>query len=470
MAEILKNGFTPDGLRKSLSNSALARWTVLIMVSLTMMFGYFLTDAIAPLEEMLTTENGWSGSDYGFFNSAYGWLNFTLLMLIFAGIVLDKIGPRLTGLISVGVMVVGISIKYYAIGFMESGVMVDFWFFGQQSISSQVLTASIGYSIFAVGYETMGITATKIIVRWFKGKGSLAFALGMNVAFARMGTAMAMALPLPIANYFNSVSAPILIGLMMLLVGFLCFVVFVFMDRKLDVERAQEGMAADEKFRFVDIFAIFKMRGFWYISFLCLLFYSAVFPFLKFATRFISDKFAVDPDLAGLIPSLLPFGTILLTPLFGSIYDRKGHGITIMGIGSLLLVLVYAFFSMPWITYWPVAAALVILLGVAFSLVPSALWPSVAKIMPENRLGTAYALIFWMQNLGLAGVPYAISLIREKYCLLTPASAGVPATYDYTLTMLIFMGLGIAAIGVCFLLNKEDKRKGYGLQRPNNQK
>lgn len=456
-----------EKLKKSIANSATARWTVLIMVSLTMMFGYFLTDVMAPLEGLLSTENGWTGSDYGFFNSAYGWLNFTLLMLIFAGMVLDKIGARMTGLIAVGVMVAGISIKYYAVGFMPAGEMVQFWFFGTQNISSQVLTASAGYALFAVGYETMGITATKIIVRWFKDKGSLAFALGMNVAFARLGTALALALPLPIARYFGSVSAPILIGLLMLFVGFLCFLIFVFMDRKLDAERKQEGLAEDEKFRLADIFSIFRMRGFWYISFLCLLFYSAVFPFLKFATLFIAEKFSVNESLAGIIPSLLPFGTILLTPLFGSIYDRKGHGITIMAIGSGLLVLVYAMFAMPWVTYWPVAAGLVVVLGVAFSLVPSALWPSVAKIIPLNRLGSAYALIFWLQNLGLAGVPYAISLVREKYCVVSAATADRSAVYDYTLPMIIFMCLGVAAIGVCILLGREDRRKGYGLQIKN---
>ncbi|MEF9950368.1 MAG: MFS transporter [Mucinivorans sp.] len=455
-----------EKLRKTLGDSVVARWTVLVMVSLTMMCGYFLTDVMAPLEGLLSSQNGWTGSDYGFFNSAYGWLNFTLGMLIVAGIVLDKIGARLTGLIAVGVMLCGISIKYYAVGFMPSGQMVDFWFFGQQSISSQVLTASAGYSLFAVGYETIGITATKIIVRWFKGKGSLAFALGMNVAFARLGTAMAMALPLPLAHYFNSVSAPILIGLLMLCVGFICFVIFVFMDRKLDRERAQEGLAEDEKFRFRDIFAIFRMRGFWYISFLCFLFYSAVFPFLKFATLFLSEKFAVDPNFAGTILAMLPFGTILLTPLFGRIYDKRGQGITIMLIGSSLLVLVYALFATPFITYWPFAMSLIILLGIAFSLVPSALWPSVAKIMPLNRLGTAYALIFWMQNLGLAGVPYAVSLIRDKYCIVRQATASTSVVYDYTLPMLIFMSLGLAAIGLCFLLRIEDRRKGYGLQHP----
>lgn len=455
-----------EKLRKGLADSAIARWGVLLMVSLTMMCGYFLTDVLSPLEGELY-KVGWTGSDYGFFQSAYGWLNFTLFMLILAGIVLDKLGVRLTGLIAIGVMVGGMLLKYYAIEFMGGSGVVEFWFFGNQAINAQVLTASAGYAIFAVGYETIGITATKIIVRWFKSSGSMAFALGMNVAFARLGTALAIALPLPLMRYFHSLSAPILVGLVMLCVGFIVFVLFVFMDKKLDRERAQEGLAADEKFSFRDIFQIFRIRGFWYISFLCLLFYSAVFPFLKFATKFIAEKFAVDPDFAGTIPSLLPFGTILLTPLFGRIYDKKGHGVTIMIIGSAMLVVIYALFALPMVNYWPFAATLMILLGVAFSLVPSAMWPSVARIIPQNRLGTAYALIFWMQNLGLAGVPYMVSVIRERWGVVTPASDGVEAVYDYTIPMLIFMMLGVLAVGVGFLLKREDRIKGFGLEKLN---
>ncbi|MEG2755771.1 MAG: MFS transporter, partial [Mucinivorans sp.] len=439
-----------EKLRKTLSESAAARWTVLVMVSLTMMCGYFLTDVMAPLENELY-QIGWSGSDYGIFNSAYGWLNFTFCMLIFSGIVLDKLGPRRTGVLAVGVMVVGLLIKYYALEFMTPTVMdpatgnldpteVTFWFFGMRTFNTQVLVASAGYAIFAVGYETIGITATKIIVRWFKSSGSMALALGMNVAFARLGTAMAMLLPMPIFNYFNQqISAPLLVGIVVLLGGFLCFIVFTFMDRKLDAERAQEGLSAEEKFKMADILQIIKVRGFWYIAFMCLLFYSAVFPFLKFATLFISSKFNVDFDIAGSIPSLLPFGTILLTPLFGNIYDKKGHGATIMIIGSAMLVGIYALFAIPGLDYWPFAAGLVVLLGVAFSLVPSAMWPSVAKIIPENRLGTAFALIFWMQNLGLAGMPALVAYVREHFGLISMATLTEDAVYDYTVPMLMFM-------------------------------
>lgn len=458
-----------EKIQRKMSESRSARWIVLLMVSLTMMCGYFLTDVLAPLKGLLIELFHWDNTDFGLFNSGYGWFNIFLLMLIFGGMVLDKLGARFTGVLSVGVMLVGIGIKYYAIGFMDPFRTVDFWFFGAQTLKAQVLAASLGYALFAVGYETIGITANKIVVRWFKGR-ELAFALGMNVAFARMGTFLALALPLPIAKAFgNSVSTPILFGMILLLLGFLTFLVYIVMDRRLDSERAQEGLADDERFRFRDIFSIFRIRAFWYIALLCLLFYAAVHPFVKFAVDLVVQKFGVAGEYSGLIPSLLPVGTLVLTPLFGSIYDRRGKGASMMIWGALMLVFVYAGFAIPWVDHWAAAVALVIILGVAFSLVPSAMWPSVPKIIPEHELGTAYALIFWVQNWGLAGVPLLIGWALDKWGTLPPQTvdgASVPR-YDYTVPMLIFLALGLLAVLFGVLLKREDKRKGYGLQKPN---
>ncbi|WP_298063206.1 MFS transporter [uncultured Rikenella sp.] len=462
-----------EKIQRRISESRTARWVVLLMVSLTMMCGYFLTDVLAPLKGLLIELFHWDNTDFGLFNSGYGWFNVFLLMLIFGGMVLDKMGARFTGVLSVGVMLVGIGIKYYAIEFMEPGRMVDFWFFGAQTMKAQVLTASLGYALFAVGYETIGITANKIVVRWFKGK-ELAFALGMNVAFARLGTFLALALPLPIAKAFgNSIGMPILFGMILLLLGFLTFLVYIVMDRRLDSERAQEGLGDDERFRFRDIFSIFRIRAFWYIALLCLLFYAAVHPFVKFAVDLVVQKFGVAGEYSGLIPSLLPVGTLVLTPLFGSVYDRRGKGASMMIWGAMMLVLVYAGFSMPWITHWAAAAVLVIILGVAFSLVPSAMWPSVPKIIPEHELGTAYALIFWVQNWGLAGVPLLIGWALDRWGTLPAEITEAGATvvhYDYTVPMLIFLCLGLLAVLFGFLLKREDKKKGYGLQKPNIEK
>ena len=224
-----------------------------------------------------------------------------------------------------------------------------------------------------------------------------------------------------------------------------------------------------DAFRLSDIGKILSTKGWWYIAILCVLFYSAVFPFLKYATDLMVNKFGVREDLAGMIPMLLPFGNILLTPLFGGIYDKKGKGATIMIIGSLLLIFVHVMFAIPGLDSWILAMALMIVLGIGFSLVPSAMWPSVPKIIPENRLGTAYALIFYVQNWGLMGVPLLIGWVLERYCITGQVVRdGLTVnTYDYTLPMIIFASFGVMALVFAFLLKAEDKKKGYGLQKPN---
>ncbi len=465
-------------LQKKISESATARWSVLALVAFTMLCGYFITDVMAPLKNMLETQMAWDSSDYGFFTSAYGWFNVFLLMLIFGGMILDKMGVRFTGLMSTIIMVVGVGIKYWAIASDFGGSMVHI--FGV-SISTQVLWASIGYAIFGVGIEIAGITVSKIIVKWFKGK-ELALAMGLEMACARIGTALALGVTPLLAEHFKSVSMPILLGLLLLCIGMISFVVFVVMDAKRDQE-LKETAAPEEPFRFRDIFDIIKLKGFWYIAILCVLFYSAVFPFLKYAPDLMINKFGISSKLSGIIPSLLPFGTILLTPFFGNLYDRKGKGATIMLIGSFMIVGIHLLFAIPAFTSWWLALALIIALGVAFSLVPSAMWPSVPKIIPENKLGTAYALIFWIQNWGLMGVPYLIGKVLNNYCVIDNnetvaeeiTGTVVPevttdVAYDYTIPMLIFTALGVLSILFAFLLKRENTIKGYGLELPNIQK
>lgn len=465
-------------LQKKISESATARWSVLALVAFTMLCGYFITDVMAPLKNMLETQMAWDSSDYGFFTSAYGWFNVFLLMLIFGGMILDKMGVRFTGLMSTIIMVVGVGIKYWAIASDFGGSMVHI--FGV-SISTQVLWASIGYAIFGVGIEIAGITVSKIIVKWFKGK-ELALAMGLEMACARIGTALALGVTPLLAAHFKSVSMPILLGLLLLCIGMISFVVFVVMDAKRDQE-LKETAAPEEPFRFRDIFDIIKLKGFWYIAILCVLFYSAVFPFLKYAPDLMINKFGISSKLSGIIPSLLPFGTILLTPFFGNLYDRKGKGATIMLIGSFMIVGIHLLFAIPAFTSWWLALALIIALGVAFSLVPSAMWPSVPKIIPENKLGTAYALIFWIQNWGLMGVPYLIGKVLNNYCVIDDnetvaeeiTGTVVPevttdVAYDYTIPMLIFTALGVLSILFAFLLKRENTIKGYGLELPNIQK
>ncbi len=450
-------------IKTTLRDSKAARWSALAIVSITMFAGYFLTDVMSPLKPMLESQLKWSSTEYGVFTSAYGWLNVFLVMLILGGIILDKMGVRFTGLMSAGVMVVGASIKYWAISHVfPEGAMI----FGYKS---QVVFAAGGFAIFGVGVEVAGITVSKIIVKWFKGY-EMALAMGLQVAIARIGTLMAMAAPVPLAMHFQSISAPIALALIMLVAGFLSFFFYVAMDKKLDASVALKGdIAEEDPFRFSDIGLIVKNKGFWLIAMLCVLFYSSVFPFLKYAADLMVNKYGLEPGVAGTIPSLLPLGTLVLTPLFGSIYDKKGKGATIMIIGSVLLIFVHSIFSLPILNTWIMAVILVVLLGVALSLVPSAMWPSVAKIIPEKQLGTAFSLIFWIQNWGLMGVPLLIGWVLDKYCIngTVIIDGNSKPTYDYTIPMMIFTTFGVLAVVVGYLLKAEDRKKGYGLEKPN---
>lgn len=449
---------------KTLRDSAAARWLALVIVSFTMMCGYFLTDVMAPLEDLLmrSVEEGglgWTGTQYGFFTGAYGWFNVFLFMLLLGGIILDKMGVRFTGLGACVTMLIGAVVKYYAISplFPLGGEIFGY--------NSQVLVAGLGFAIFGVGVEIAGITVSKIIVKWFTGH-EIALALGIQVALARIGTAAALSLSLPIARHMGHISYPILFGAILLCIGTLSFLVYNVMDRRLDASLEAEGPSAEEEgFHLTDIKLIITNKGFWLIAILCVLFYSGVFPFLKFATKLMIYKYNVDPDLAGNIPALLPFGTILLTPLFGSLYDRLGKGATLMIIGSVMLASVHFLFALPILDEWWFAVFIMLVLGVAFSLVPSAMWPSVPKIIPQTQLGTAYSLIFYIQNIGLMCVPMLIGWVIDEYAKITLPNGDI--TYDYTIPMIIFTMFGVAAIMISILLKYVNKKEGYGLEEPN---
>ena len=507
---------TTQKIQKRLNDSKAARWTALIIVSFTMMMAYFFTDVMGPLEAPLTTKGklvyldngkttvpvaadslmkiskqgikseneitvgskydikytnkdkkvveesvtvdstiqglGWESNDYGFFSGAYGLINVFLLMLFFGGIILDRMGVRFTGLMSTSLMFVGAAIKWYAVNSVFSGEI-----FG---LPTQVAVASLGFAIYGVGCEIAGITVTKVIAKWFTGH-ELALAMGLQVALARVGTACALFFALPVAQSFGIVSAPVMIGASALCIGMLSYIVYCVMDKKLDASAATTENTADseEQFKMSDLKVIFGNKGFWLITFLCLMFYSAVFPFLKYATNLMIIKYHVSPELAGIIPGLLPFGTILLTPLFGSVYDKVGKGATLMIIGSTLLTVVHVMFALPILDIWWFAVIVMILLGIAFSLVPSAMWPSVPKIIPMKQLGSAYAIIFYIQNIGLSMVPMLIGNVIQNN-----TSGG---TTDYTVPMSIFAGFGCISIVLSLMLKGADKKHNYGLEKAN---
>jgi MFS family permease len=456
-----------EALKRSLRHSVAARWTALLIVSFTMLCGYYVADVMSPLKPLIEQQLKWTSAEYGFFTGGYAWFNVFLGMLIFGGIILDKMGARFTGILSSSLMVVGCAVKWWAVStHVLDGSMVPLI-----HVKGQVMVAALGFATFGVGIEIIGVTATKVIARWFKGY-EIALAMGLQVGTARIGTALALGLGAPIATFFHkSVGAPVLVGVVLLAIGLVAYIFYCAMDRKLDQTEEDAGVTTEdeEAFRISDIKEILSIRGFWYITILCALFYSAVFPFLKYAPDLMVQKFHVKESLAGAIPSVLPFATIPLTVVFGSYYDRKGKGATLMILGSLLLVAVHFVFTMPLLNHWLVAVGATIVLGIGFSLVPSAMWPSVPKFIPHRQLGTAYGLIFWTQNLvALWGVPYLIGYVLDRYCIVgTRVVDGVSSpAYNYALPMAIFTGLGVLAVVFGLLLKMEDKAKGFGLELP----
>ena len=477
-----------EALKKTLRDSAGARWFVLILVSLTMLIAYTFMEVLSPLQTLIQSTYGWSGTDWGLVTGAQGYLNVFAFMLIFAGIVLDKMGIKFTAIGSGIVMILGATIKYYAFaGNFEMGATII-------GIDSRVFISAAGFALFCVGAEGAGITVSRIIVKWFKGK-EMALAMGTEMALARLGSFLALFGSPRIAKAFD-IPTSVLVGTIALSIALILFIVYSVMDTKLDNQIDDEA-EDEEPFKIADIGVIISNKGFWYIAILCLLFYSAVFPFYKFSSGLMVNKFGVDPSTAGDIPSILPFGTILLTPLFGFIYDKYGKGASIMILGAVLLVIVHTIFYIPALTATWVAIFAVVLLGIAFSLVPAAMWPSVPKIIPEKQLGSAYALIFYVQNIGLMLVPILLGIVLDKSnpginekienTIAAFRAEGVPAgeisakvqvlreageipMFDYSPTWMVFVALTILACVFGFLLKAEDRKKGYGLELPNIEK
>ena len=421
---------------QKLNDKTWARWSALFVVAFTMMAAYYVNDIMAPLKSMLEGELHWTSGEFGFFTGAYSFLNVFLLMLIWGGLILDKFGIRFTGMLSAILMVGGTICEYAAIT--------------------------------RFGAEVAGITVTKIIAKWFHGK-EMALAMGVQVALARVGSQVAYAVAIPVAKNWH-LDTPLLIGAILLVGGLVSFLCFTFLDRKLDRQvTIDTSCGDDEKFSFKDVVAVVSNPGFWLIALLCVLFYSCVFPFQKFATELMVTKYNVSEDIAGTFAGLPALGALFLTPVFGGMIDRRGKAASIMMLGAFMLICVHAIYAIPFIHASWVAIILMIILGIAFSLVPSAMWPSVAKIFPVKQLGTAYALIFFIQNIGLWGIPALIGSVLENYCITGQEVVNGKTTnlYDYTLPMCIFTGIAILSLLVAFLLKSADKQYGYGLEKAN---
>ncbi len=459
-------------ITKRLNDSAAMRWGALGVVAFTMMAAYFVNDVMAPMKSLLESGMGWSSSDYGYYTGGYSFLNVFLLMLIWGGFILDKFGVRFTGKLATILMVAGTALQYYGLTALVGNPTMIFGY------SLSVNVAFIGYAIFGVGAEVAGITVTKVIAKWFKGK-EMATAMGVQVALARIGSQAAYALAIPIATRLG-LTMPVLIGIILLIGGLVAFFIFSVWDKKLDGQIASEATADEdeEKFSFKDVVSVLKSQGFWLIALLCVLFYSCVFPFQKFATELMTLKYGVSEDWAGFIAGSPALGALILTPIFGSYIDKRGKAASIMALGAAMLIFVHCVYAIPSIHSAWVAVVLMLILGVAFSLVPSAMWPSVAKIFPAHQLGTAYALIFFIQNIGLWGIPTLIGFVLDKFCIVGSnevlnATTGVVDKvniYDYTLPMIIFSGIAVISLVIAIALKAVDKKKGYNLELPNIQK
>lgn len=469
-----------ETFQKKLSDSPAWRWTALVLLASAMFFAYIFVDILSPLQEFLQTQHGWDPIAYGRFAGSEPFLNVFVFFLIFAGIILDKMGVRFTAILSGTVMVVGASINYYALteGFDASSIKVWFdnnlnlplaaWnitpFYDGMPASAKL--SAIGFMIFGCGAEMAGITVSRGIVKWFKGK-EMALAMGIEMAIARVGVAVVVIASPAIASIKPiDVSRPLAYELLLLIIGLICFIVYGFMDKKLDAQGVEEEK--DDPFKVSDIGKILSLKMFWIVALLCVLYYSAIFPFQKYAINMLQCNLQFSAEQAGLVFFVFPLGAAAVTPFLGNFLDRKGKGATMLIIGAMLMIICHLIFAfvVPATQSVIITYAAIILLGISFSLVPAALWPSVPKLIDDKLIGSAYALIFWIQNIGLYAFPMIIGSV------LRSSNPGVtdPLKYNYTAPMLVFVSLGVVALILGFLLKALDKKKGYGLELPNIQK
>jgi len=451
-----------DNIKRQISQSATLRWGILILVGFILSVNYYFYDAFSTLKDQLMTEFGFSNTDYGLFVSFYSIPNTFLLMAVVGGILLDRLGIRRTGFMFIFFMAFGAMItaygasEYYSQGGFGYNIMNSFF----PSYSSELKMMLLGRFFYGLGAETSIVVVSRILVKWFKGK-DLALAFGLKVGFGRLGTFAALQLSPQISDGGEHLSTAIWFAAVLVLMGLLAFIIYMMFDIKYDKEVESESTSSEkESFNLRDIGNIIKNPAFIYIALLCLTFYSAVFPFLAFAPDFFYHKFGFTSIQSGQITSLLPLGTLIFTPLFGFLIDRYGKGVTAMILGSALLLIIHLLFAL---TNVPPHIPM-ILLGVAFSLVPAALWPSMVQLVKEKQIGTAYGIMYSVQNLGLFALPILVGVILDA------TNQGGVEKLNYTPTMIMFAALGVLGLVFSFLLKYEDKKNGRGIDLPFNKK
>ena len=437
------------------------RWGALILIASMMFFAYMFVDVMSPLKSLIESERGWSSSTFGTYAASEYFLNVFVFFLIFAGIILDKMGIRFTGLLSASLMVLGACIKYVGITdwfqTTEFCAWLGSWW---TSFPASAKVASFGFMIFGCGCEMAGTTVSKAIAKWFEGK-EMALAMGMEMAIARLGVFAVMWLAPMVSGWFDqSVVAPVAFCTVLLIIGLLNYAIFVLMDQKFDKQLIASGEkkeeSSEEEFQIKDLGKIFSSKMFWLVALLCVLYYSAIFPFQRYAPNFLEVTLGIDAESAARLFSCFPVLAMCLTPFLGALLDFKGKGATMLMVGAVIMIACHLSFAflLPMFPSKGLALLLVVTLGVSFSLVPAALWPSVPKIIDSKILGSAYCVIFWIQNIGLCLVPLLIGTVLD-------------ATGTYVAPMVIFSSFGVLAFIMSFYLKIEDKKKGYGLELPN---
>ena len=547
-----------ETIKKTLRDSAANRWLVLLLLAFAMFCSYIFMDILSPIKDLMLSTRGWDSTAFGTMQGSETFLNVFVFFLIFAGIILDKMGVRFTAVLSGVVMLIGATINWYAVTDMFIGSGLETWFnnnlnyipgFDELGISpfykgmpASAKFSAVGFMIFGCGVEMAGITVSRGIVKWFKGQ-EMALAMGSEMALARLGVATCMIFSPVIANMGGKidVSRSVAFGVLLLLIATIMFIVYFFMDRKLDAQTG-EAEEKDDPFQLKDLGQILTSSGFWLVALLCVLYYSAIFPFQKYAVNMLQCNLTfneIDPNSfwasdtvayiqyvimlvvaaasfasnfmktkkneyiwtavavvslvaycymgyerqsASAVFAVFPLLAVAITPKLGKYVDHKGKAASMLVFGSLLLIachLTFAFilpmFKGSAVGGFIMAYATILVLGASFSLVPASLWPSVPKLVDAKIIGSAYALIFWIQNIGLWLFPMLIGKVLDntnpdivaglESGTITAQEAAV--SYNYTAPLVMLACLGIAALVLGFILKIVDKKKGLGLEEPN---
>jgi len=451
-------------IQKSLRESAFARWMAIFFMSVAMLFAYIFIDVLSPFRILLEQDFGWTPSVFGTVAGSAYFLNVFGFMLV-AGIILDKMGVRRTAILSSLLMTFGAFTKAYGASytFINGGFGFEFFNSFLPGIPASAKVAILGFAIFGAGFEMAGITVTKAIVKWFKGR-EMALAMGLNLSIARLGVALAFFV-LPEFAALHGLSTTVTISALSLCIVVLSFGAYFLMDAKLE-KQDRESDVPEDLFRFSDLKQIFTSKGFMIIAGLCVLYYVSIFPFQKFALGMLDAGLGADsPVAANRIFAFFPLGAMILTPFLGYFLDHRGKGATMLIWGAGLMVVCHSVFAIFPQFSFPLALSAIVVLGVSFSLVPAALWPAVPRLVEDKVLGTAYGVIFWIQNIGLLTVPILIGNVLEATNRGVDVAAG--GTTNYMWMMIIFASFGVLAMLLGFWLKAVDKKKGYGLELPN---